>query len=147
VVDANGQTVGALVSQALPNGYQHLALVRTANEVVFLPVNSSGFRDNYVNALYHTTPDCTGERYLLTPGADPALTIASTQPAAVQQGYALFPSGAARVQALASRETLAPGADYRSPGLCEAVQLTATVAAARGLELATLQHAGPFRIQ
>ncbi len=147
VVDSNGQTVGALLSQTVPSGYEHLAVVRTGSQLIVLPVNSAGFRDNYVSALYHTTPDCTGQRYLLTPGADPALTIASMQPAAVQRGYAVFPSGAVTVQLLSSRETFVAGSDYRAPGLCEVIQLTSAAAPARGFELATLQHVGPFRIE
>jgi hypothetical protein len=151
VVDSNGQTVGAFLAQDIPTvGYQHLAVAKAGSQLVFLLVNSSGFRDNYVNAFYHTTPDCTGQRYLAignAPYLDPAAIVAPTQPAAVQRGYAVFPAGSMAVRSIASREYFAPGADYRSPGLCEAVTVTMNVAPARGLELATLNVVPPFRIQ
>ena len=65
VVDSNGQTVGAFLAQDVPTvGYQHLAVAKAGSQLVFLLVNRNGFRDNYVSSLYHTTPDCTGQRYL-----------------------------------------------------------------------------------
>jgi hypothetical protein len=151
VVDSTGQTVGAFLAQDVPPaGYQHLAVAKAGSQVVFLLVNRNGFRDNYVSFLYHTTPDCTGQRYLAmgnSPYVNPAAIVEPTQPAAVQRGYAIFPDGSMTVEPIASREYFAPGADYRSPGLCEAVSLTTTVAPARGLELATLNVVPPFRIQ
>lgn len=151
VVDSLGQTVGAFLAQDVPPvGYQHLAVAKSGNQRVFLLVNRNGFRENYVNALYHTSRDCSGPRYIAignAPSLDPAVIVAPTQPAAVERGYAVFPSGTITVASIASREYFAPGADYRSPGLCEAFDATLSVAPAGGLELATLQVVPPFAIQ
>jgi hypothetical protein len=151
VVDSLGQTVGAFLAQDVPPaGYQQLAVAAAGNQRIFLLVNSNGFRENYVNALYHTSRDCSGQRYIAignAPSLDPAVIVAPTQPAAVQRGYAVFSSGPITVASVASREYFAPGADYRSPGLCEAFDATMRVTPASGLELATLQVMPPFRIQ
>jgi hypothetical protein len=151
IVDSLGQTVGSFLAQDIPPlGYQHLAVAKAGSQLLFLLVNSNGFRDNYVGAFYHTTADCSGQRYLeMFNGAylDPAVIVAPTQPAAVQRGYAVFPAGPVTVKPVASREYFAPGADYRSPGLCEPIALDMVVAPARGLELAAFQVVPPFRIQ
>jgi hypothetical protein len=95
----------------------NLVTLRAAGRVFVVNATRNGF-DRLPMTFLHTTADCSGDRYL------PNINGAGFAPYAYVSGTSLVftehvdPTNAANV-AILTQETLAPGQDLATPGVCE----------------------------
>jgi hypothetical protein len=134
VVDSRGQVVGLFVGDTT---------VRKVGAQVFeLKVDINGFVAGPFLLFYHTTPNCSGPRYI-----DPGLRLLTIT--GQSNGIILF-YGAEPVQQITVRsvESVFPPSDPNQPGLCQASGPTPTPAGLPAtVDLSALGLVPPFHLE